>query len=140
MTIQVYYAIFLVLLAIYGLACRYGYGEMKRFASRVERIESDSDIECLKQVLKRQMSLAAVTLPSGGLAVLLFLYSNVAGLLSLVDTAVFIIFLIVNRFFTSVVRRVEAQIAALPASSDVLEIEKMRIVHVWKKRLFPNFD
>lgn len=140
MTIGIYYALFVSLLSIYALAARYGFLKMKAFSNKIHMIESKSDIDELKKMLKGQMSLAAVTLPSGGLALLLYVYCGFTDLLSLRDTVLVVILIAVNFFFTSIVKKLELEISDLPASNEELIKDKERVVYVWKNKLLPKFD
>lgn len=140
MTIELYYAIFLTLLSIYALACRYGFIKMKSYSDRVQVISTNSDIDELKVMLKGQMSLAAVILPSAGLALLLYIYYGFTDLLSLRDTVVVVILIALNSHFTSIMKKLEVKISDLPASNEELLKEKERIIYVWKNKLLPRFD
>lgn len=140
MTIEIYYAIFITLLSIYASACRYGFIKMKAYCNKVKMLESESDIDELKEMLKGQMSLAAFTLPSGGLALLLYMYYGFTDLLSLRDTAIVIVLIAVNFYFTSIVKKLEEKITDLPASSEDLLKAKERVIYVWKNKLLSKFD
>ncbi|MET0068008.1 MAG: hypothetical protein ABW076_16810 [Candidatus Thiodiazotropha sp.] len=140
MTIGIYYALFVSLLSIYALSARYGFLKMKAFSNKIHMIESESDIDDLKKMIKGQMSLAAVTLPSGGLSLLLYVYCGFTDLLSLSDTVLVVILIAANFYFTSIVKKLELEISDLPASSEELIKEKERVVYVWKNKFLPKFD
>jgi hypothetical protein len=140
MTIEIYYVLFISLLSIYALAARYGFLKMKAFSNKMHMIESESDIDELKNMLKGQMSLAAVTLPSGGLALLLYIYCGFTDLLSFRDTVLVVILIAVNFYFTSIVKKLELKISNLPTSSEDLTKAKERVVYVWKNKLLSKLD
>ena len=113
--------------------------DLKRFVATTPEIDSQSDLERFKQIVKKQMYGALGQFVILIIPTLLFLYGFFSRTLFFRDVAYLIVpslvILAAGLYFKTLERRAQT----LPIANPQLQPERDRVVEVWKHKPFPDW-
>jgi len=116
-----------------------GYRLQREFYNQISELHSRDDARRFEAMAATQMKLALLGGTFVGSALALFLALLLSGQLSVIGGVAMTALLAGNSLLSRAIKPLEKKLVQLPATAAELEARRDYLVHVWHKRLWPNF-